>query len=116
MKKTFIIAALALTFVACSSDNGIAYTNEEIKIKTTIGSMTRTTVNDNATQFVEGDKFKIYSWDGTFSANNTPWINGVDVTLTSSKWVPASQILWKTETTLHDFLGIYPSSIITTGA
>lgn len=116
MKKTFIIAALALTFVACSSDDNIAYTNEEIKIKTTIGSMTRTTVTDNATQFVEGDKFMLYAWDGTFSATKTPWINGVDVTLTSSKWVPASQILWKTETTAHDFLGIYPSSIITTGA
>ena len=118
MKKFITIAAVALSFAACSNDDGIAYTNEEIKIKTTIGTMTKTALDDkNATQFVAGDQFVLYAWDGTFSTTNTPWINGVNITLgTDNKWVPASQILWKTETTAHDFLGIYPSSIITTGA
>ena len=117
MKKIITIAALALTLAACSNDDGIAYTNEEIKIKTTIGAMTKTALDEkNATQFVAGDQFMLYAWDGTLSATNTPWINGVNVTLgTDNKWTPASQILWKTEQTSHDFLAIYPSSLITTG-
>ena len=80
--------------------------------------MTKTALDEkNATQFVAGDQFMLYAWDGTLSATNTPWINGVNVTLgTDNKWVPASQILWKTEQTSHDFLAIYPSSIISTGA
>ena len=118
MKKFITIAAVALSFAACSNDDGIAYTNEEITIKTTIGTMTKTALDDkNATQFVAGDQFMLYAWDGTLSATNTPWINGVNVTLgTDNKWIPASQILWKTEQTSHDFLAIYPSSIISTGA
>ena len=117
MKKIITIAALALTLAACSNDDGIAYTNEEIKIKTTIGAMTKTALDEkNATQFVAGDQFMLYACDGTLSATNTPWINGVNVTLgTDNKWTPASQILWKTEQTSHDFLAIYPSSLITTG-
>ena len=77
MKKIITIAALALTLAACSNDDGIAYTNEEIKIKTTIGAMTKTALDEkNATQFVAGDQFMLYAWDGTLSATNTPWING----------------------------------------
>ena len=117
MKKFISIAALALTLAACSNDDDIAYTNEEIKIRTTIGTMTKTVFENNTTKFVAGDEFTLYSWDGTMSALNKPWINGVKVTLNdANKWIPASQILWKTEDTSHDFLGIYPSGILASAA
>lgn len=113
MKKTFAFAALAITLAACSSDDNIAYTNEEIKIHTTIGSMTRTVLDGNSTKFVANDELRLYAWDGTLSATSSPWINGVAVKLNSeNKWVPASQILWKTAETAHDFLAVYPSSLV----
>lgn len=116
MKKIISIAAIAMTFAACSNDDVIEYTNQDINIRTTIGTMTKTAIDgENTTKFVEGDKFSFYAWDGTASATNTPWISNVAITLNdNNKWTPASQILWKTEKTKHDFIGVYPASIIGT--
>lgn len=105
-----------MTFIACSNEDDIVYTNKDIKIKTTIGTMTKTTVDaQGAAKFVKGDEFSFYAWDGTLAAANTPWIKNVKITLGSDgkTWTPESQILWKTTDTKHDFLGIYPASIIT---
>lgn len=105
-----------MTFIACSNEDDIVYTNKDIKIKTTIGTMTKTTVDaQGAAKFVKGDEFSFYAWDGTLAAANTPWIKNVKITLGSDgkTWTPESQILWKTTDTKHDFLGIYPASLIT---
>lgn len=116
MKKIIYMAALAMTFIACSNEDDIVYTNKDIKIQTTIGTMTKTTVDaQGAAKFVKGDQFSFYAWDGTFAADNTPWIENVKITLDDDgkTWTPESQILWKTTETKHDFLGIYPASLIT---
>lgn len=116
MKKIIYMAALAMTFIACSNEDDIVYTNKDIKIQTTIGTMTKTTVDaQGAAKFVKGDEFSFYAWDGTFAADNTPWISNVKIMLdTDGKtWMPEKQILWKTAETKHDFLGIYPASLIT---
>lgn len=105
-----------MTFIACSNEDDIVYTNKDIKIKTTIGTMTKTTADaQGAAKFVAGDEFSFYAWDGTLAAANTPWISNVKITLGADgkTWTPEKQILWKTESTKHDFLGIYPASLIT---
>lgn len=118
MKKNNIriIAAAAgiLSLAGCSNDGGGSDAGS-ITIDASIGRATKVSYNGNAAQFSAGDRIAVYGWMG--SSTEVPAklvVNGVRNTLgTDGKWTPATQMLWKTVTDAHYFLGVYPAKDIT---
>ena len=109
------IAAIALfCFVACSKELSPDVTGC-ITVDASIGRATKVSYNGNAAQFSAGDRIAVYGWMG--SSTEVPAklvVNGVRNTLgADGKWTPATQMLWKTVTDAHYFLGVYPAKDIT---
>ncbi|MBO7548220.1 MAG: fimbrillin family protein [Bacteroidales bacterium] len=113
MKRTNIYlaaAAVILALAGCAKEP--ASTGEDaITVKASVGTMTKVHTEGMDTGFDAGDKIAVYAWTG--SAAGVPAIrvvDGVANTLGSDgKWTPDSPMLWKTMTTPHFFLGIYPA-------
>ena len=109
------IAAIALfCFVACSRELSPDVTGC-ITVDASIGRATKVSYDGNAAQFSAGDRIAVYGWMG--SSTEVPAkrvVNGVRNTLgTDGRWTPATQMLWKTVTDAHYFLGVYPAKDIT---
>ena len=109
------ITAIALfCFVACSKELSPDVTGC-ITVDASIGHATKVSYDGNAAQFSTGDRIAVYGWMGSSTAvPATRVVNGVRNTLGSDgKWTPATQMLWKTVTDAHYFLGVYPAKDIT---
>ena len=114
-----ILAAMAATLVLASCDNdenGGVDTAEYIPVNTSIGSLTRTATADDGTQtFVKDDKISVYAWTGSADVVNADGmvVNNSINTYNGTKWTASPQMLWKDMSSVHFFLGVYPSKEIT---
>ena len=116
-KKTYLFAlmAMALTLGSCSdNENGIGgETSKYITVSTSIGNMTRVVTDDNGGQaFAEGDEISVYAWTGTTPSAANMVVNNSFNKLTDKVWVATPQMLWKDRETLHNFIGIYPTTAV----
>lgn len=114
MKNLLVISTLMLMMASCSNDDSPSGVSKEIALRPTISSATRTAISSDGTMaFSVGDEFLLYAWDGAASAQSTPWINGVKVTQTAADvWTPATTIYWKSEAVSHEFIAVYPTTIV----
>jgi hypothetical protein len=119
MKTKILIGLLGISLAACSSTDEPAgsATPGRITIQTTInGSHASrvTTAADGAQSFTDGDVISIYSWIGSGDAvPETLIVDNAQNTLTDGIWVSDPQMLWKSLTDPHYFLGVYPARAIT---
>lgn len=119
MKKSLSImalAAIAVTFGSCSSDNQNGEPQvapKYITVSTNINS--RTTINADGSQvFASGDKISVYAWVG--SATEVPAtlvVNNSLNTFDGTSWAASPQMLWRDMVQKHYFLGVYPTRAIT---
>ena len=118
-KKTILFAmmamAMTMTWSSCS-DEEISNGNEapkSITVTTSIGNMTRVTTDEKGSQhFTEGDEISVYSWAGAAPSAENMVINNAINKLTDKVWVATPQMLWKDRVTLHNFIGIYPTTAV----
>lgn len=118
-KKTILFAmmamAMTMTWSSCS-DEEISNGNEapkSITVTTSIGNMTRLTTDEKGSQhFTEGDEISVYSWAGAAPSAENMVINNAINKLTDKVWVATPQMLWKDRETLHNFIGIYPTTTV----
>lgn len=120
MKKVFfsaaVLAAVALT--GCSKDNeqpDSRMRSEYITVSTSIGALTRVSVEGNASRFEDGDKISVYAWLGTAAEVNTSRmvVNNSVNTLAAGKWTSEPMMKWNDMTTPHFFLAVYPPRTVT---
>ncbi len=120
MSNKVMILALAAAVLAMTScdknDNGAAANAKYITVNTSIGSLSRTVIDDKGEQkFAKDDKISVYSWTGTATAVNTDAMavdNSINTYDGTSKWTAAPQMLWLDMKSAHYFLGVYPSKAI----
>ncbi len=116
MKRTLLsLTAIALLAASCSKESSSG-TDEpaapvHITVEAQVGAMTRATTTGNTTVFDKGDKLSLYAWTDTqtdmpqtFVVDNVANTLGED-----GKWTPEQEMLWKDMTSLHYFLGVYPT-------
>ena len=115
MKKHIIYATVALlTIAACTKENSTLQENGEITIEASIGTPTKVNYNGNATTFTSGDQISVYAWMGDATVvPDTRVVNGVKNTFDGTNWTPEKQMLWKTVSDPHYFLGVFPVKEIT---
>ena len=116
-KKTYLFAlmAMALTLGSCSNnEDGIGgETSKNITVTTSIGNMTRVATDEKGAQhFTEGDEISVYAWTGTTPSAANMVVNNSSNKLTDKVWVANPQMLWKDRETLHNFIGIYPTTAV----
>ncbi|MCB6980512.1 fimbrillin family protein [Bacteroides uniformis] len=113
--STLPIAVAAFCMASCSSEDDAPATSKYITVATSIGQMTRTTINAEGIQeFADGDKISVYAWTG--EATTVPAalvVNNSINTFDGTKWTAVPQMLWKDMTTPHYFLSIYPDRAVT---
>ena len=118
-KKTILFAmmamAMTMTWSSCSDEeisNG-SEASKSITVTTSIGNMTRLTTDEKGSQhFTEGDEISVYSWAGAAPSAENMVINNAINKLTDKVWVATPQMLWKDRETLHNFIGIYPTTAV----
>lgn len=118
-KKTILFAmmamAMTMTWSSCSDEeisNG-SEAPKSITVTTSIGNMTRLTTDEKGSQhFTEGDEISVYSWAGAAPSAENMVINNAINKLTDKVWVATPQMLWKDRETLHNFIGIYPTTTV----
>lgn len=115
MKTHIIYASVALLAIAaCTKENSTLQENGEITIEASIGTPTKVNYNGNATTFTSGDQISVYAWMGDATAvPATRVVNGVKNTFDGTNWTPEKQMLWKTVSDPHYFLGVFPTKEIT---
>ena len=118
-KKTILFAmmamAMTMTWSSCSDEeisNG-SEAPKSITVTTSIGNTTRLTTDEKGSQhFTEGDEISVYSWAGAAPSAENMVINNAINKLTDKVWVATPQMLWKDRETLHNFIGIYPTTTV----
>ena len=111
----FALMAMALTLGSCSNnEDGIGgETSKNITVTTSIGNMTRVATDEKGAQhFTEGDEISVYAWTGTTPSAANMVVNNSSNKLTDKVWVANPQMLWKDRETLHNFIGIYPTTAV----
>jgi len=107
-------AVLALGSCNSESDGPEASPSKYITVSTEIGALSRVATADNGSQtFEEGDEISVYAWtsDATAApATADRVVNNSVNTLTGGTWVANPQMLWKSTTDKHYFIGIYPKT------
>lgn len=113
--STIALATLALLAASCNNEheNNAAENAKYITINSSIGSLSRTTTDNDGTQnFIKDDAISVYVWTGTADAINTSGLvvnNSINTYDGTSAWTATPQMLWKDMTSAHYFLGIYPA-------
>lgn len=111
----FALMAMTLTLGSCSNnEDGIGgETSKNITVSTSIGNMTRVATDEKGAQhFTEGDEISVYAWTGTTPSAANMVVNNSFNKLTDKVWVATPQMLWKDRETLHNFIGIYPTTAV----
>ena len=111
----FALMAMTLTLGSCSNnEDGIGgETSKNITVTTSIGNMTRVATDEKGAQhFTEGDEISVYAWTGTTPSAANMVVNNSSNKLTDKVWVANPQMLWKDRETLHNFIGIYPTTAV----
>lgn len=107
-------AVLALGSCNSESDGPEASPSKYITVSTEIGALSRVATADNGSEtFTEGDEISVYAWTGDATAAPATTDRVVDNSinkLTGGTWVANPQMLWKSTTDKHYFIGIYPKT------
>jgi len=120
MNKKFCSIALmsaVLALGSCNSENDgpEATPSKYITVSTEIGALSRVATTDNGSQtFEEGDEISVYAWTGEADAAPAAAdrvVNNSVNTLTGGTWVANPQMLWKSTTDEHYFIGVYPKTV-----
>lgn len=107
-------AVLALGSCNSESDGPESVPSKYITVSTEIGALSRVaTADDGSETFTEGDEISVYAWTGDATAAPAipdRVVNNSVNKLTGGKWEAAPQMLWKSTTDKHYFIGVYPKT------
>ncbi len=111
-KKILVMAAMAIGFVGCSSEDGLVQSNypqdNVVRINTNVESMKTRASYENSTDNLQAFGFCINNDNST-----TYTYDNIKVEKDGSNWSPASQMLWQNANTPVDILAYAPFQVTT---
>lgn len=115
--KIFTVAALGLAvLVSCNKESGEINFNgsRTIKVKASIGSMTKVAYDGVKSAFETEDSLSLFAWtgDATSIPNNLVVDNVTNTLGTDGLWTPKVQMKWADMVTSHYFMAVSPARLV----
>lgn len=114
MKKLSILAlAFSVLAVSCNKGPAAPEVPGEIRVKASIGELTKVSYDGEKSAFAAKDTISVYAWmDSATEVPAKKVVDGVVNTFDGQVWNPRAQMLWKTVVDPHYFLGIAPARYV----
>ena len=114
MKKLSILAlAFSVLAVSCNKGPAAPEVPGEIRVKASIGELTKVSYDGEKSAFAAKDTISVYAWmDSATEVPAKKVVDGVVNTFDGQVWNPRVQMLWKTVVDPHYFLGIAPARYV----